>query len=245
MKKFVSKLVLAGLLFPMVACSANNPGETESLDSVKNAFQSRFTDRKVVSVSKTPVKGIYEIVLKGNQVIYSDPKVEHLFIGDLIDVKKNQSLTEKKQRELSKVDWNTLPLDLAVKEVRGNGQRKLVVFSDPDCPYCKKLEREGLNGVTNVTIYTFLYPLTELHPDAARKSQQIWCAKDRTAAWLGWMRDGKALTGPTDCATPLDRVGALGEKMGITGTPALIFPSGEMVPGAIDREQIEEGLNRK
>ncbi|GGY11116.1 protein disulfide-isomerase [Paludibacterium paludis] len=236
---------MAGFMLQMVACSAGNAVEPESLDSVKAAFQKRFADRKVLSVAKTPVKGMYEIVLKGNQVIYSDQKAEYLFIGDLIDVKKNASLTEKRQSELNRIDWSSLPLDLAVKEVRGNGERRLAVFTDPDCPFCKKLEREGLNGVTNVTIYTFLYPLTDLHPDARRKSLQVWCSKDRVAAWSGFMLEGRALSGPTDCANPLDRIKALGEKLGITGTPGLIFGNGQMVAGAIDRSEIEELLNRK
>ena len=120
-----------------------------------------------------------------------------------------------------------------------------MVFSDPDCPFCKKLERESLSQLDNVTVYTFLYPLAQLHPDAPRKSRQIWCSGDRTASWLGFMRQGKALSGNDKCATPLAEVAALGERLGISGTPALVFPNGELVAGAIPLAEIERHLAAK
>ena len=145
------------LAIPLLACAA---GTADNTDSVRQAFEKKFPQRQVQAVRATPVTGIYEIVLPDRQVVYADAKVKHLFVGDLIDVDARQSLTEARVAELSKVDWKNLPLDLAFKEVRGNGSRKLAVFSDPDCPFCKRLERDSLKGVTNVTIYTFLYPLT-------------------------------------------------------------------------------------
>jgi len=243
MKKTVFCLALAGLLPALMSCSAN--ADNASLAAVKKTFHERFSDREILDVRATPLKGIYEVDVQGNQVVYVDSKVNYIFVGDLIDIGTGKSLTEQRQSELSQVAWNTLPLQHAIKEVRGNGARQLAVFTDPDCPFCKKLERESLEGVNNVTIYTFLYPLSQLHPDAMHKAKQIWCAPDRLATWIGFMHDGKALTGPDTCATPLDDIQALGQKLGINGTPALVFANGRMISGAIPKEQLESALDAK
>lgn len=244
-KLLKTALLLVGLV-PLAACSANADSASDTA-KVKKAFETHFPNRKVESVTATPIKGVYEVVLPGRQVLYTDAKADYLFMdANLVDVKARKSLTEARLESLSKVDWNTLPLNLAVKEVRGSGARQVAVFSDPDCPYCKQLEKESLAKLDNVTIHTFLYPLTSLHPDAMRKSKQIWCSADKVEAWTGWMRDGKALTGAESCDTKaLDQIQALGEKYGINGTPALVFQSGQMVAGAIPKEQIEALLGKK
>lgn len=245
MKSTVKALALAAsLLLSMTACNAN--ASPNSIEQVKKAFTARFPSRQVLSVSETPVKGVYEVVVKGKQIVYTDASAKYLFVGDLIDAEAKTSLTEKKMTELNRVDFNKLPFQYAIKEVRGNGARKLAVFTDPDCPYCKQLERESLPGITNVTIYTFLYPLAQLHPDAPHKARQIWCSKDRLATWTGFMRDGKELTGTDQCDTAaLDKIEAMGEELGITGTPGLIFANGRLVPGAIAQDDIEKLLNAK
>jgi thiol:disulfide interchange protein DsbC len=243
MKKTVFCLMLAGLLPALMSCSAN--ADNANVQAVKKAFHERFADREIIDVRTTPLKGIYEVDVQGNQIVYVDQKVDYMMIGDLIDVKNQTSLTEKRQSDLSQVSWNSLPLKDAIKEVRGTGVRKLAVFTDPDCPFCKRLERESLEGVTDVTIYTFLFPLTQLHPDALHKSKQIWCATDRAATWTAFMHDGKPLTSVDTCATPIERNLALGQKLGINGTPALIFANGHLVAGAIPKEQLEKALDAK
>jgi len=243
MKTTIKALALgASLLLSLTACKANaSPADVEQ---AKQAFTTRFPNREVLSISETPVKGIYEVVVKGKQIVYTDIAAKYLFVGDLIDTEAKASLTEKRMSELNAVDFDKLPFQYAIKEVRGDGSRKLAVFTDPDCPYCKQLERESLPGVNNVTIYTFLYPLAQLHPDAPRKARQIWCSKNREATWTAFMRDGKALTGTDKCDTSaLDKIEALGDQLGITGTPGLIFANGRMVPGAIGTEDIEKLLN--
>ncbi|GHD73266.1 DsbC family protein [Vogesella fluminis] len=244
------RLALAALMMPLLACSAS----AETPDQVRAAFKSKFPQHEVSSVQPAPVAGLFEVVVKMKQgaraqysVVYTDATVDHLITGDLIDTKTRTSVTEERLAELNKVtvDWAKLPLDKAIKEVRGKGERKLVVFSDPDCPFCKKLERESLSQLDNVTVYNFLYPLAQLHPDAPRKARQIWCSSDRAASWLGFMRQGKALSGSDKCATPLAEIAALGERLGISGTPALIFPNGELVAGAIPLAEIERRLAAK
>lgn len=243
MKKTVFCLMLAGLLPALMSCTAN--ADNTSLDNVKKTFHEKFADREIVAVHITPLKGIYEVVVQGNQVVYVDQKVNYIMVGDLIEVKSGTSLTEKRQAELNKGVWNSLPFNDAIKQVRGTGERKLAVFTDPDCPFCKRLELESLPGIDNVTIYTFLFPLTELHPDALHKAKQIWCAPDRAATWNAFMHDGKPLTGSDSCPTPIERNLALGQKLGINGTPALIFANGRIIAGAIPKEQLEQALDAK
>ncbi|PHV12213.1 DsbC family protein [Chitinimonas sp. BJB300] len=240
---FIAKRIAAASVgFALAAC-ANAAGESPA--SVKAAMEKKFPQRPVSSVRATPVKGIYEVVLGAKQVVYTDAKAEYLFVGDMIQVGTRTSLTEARVRELSRTDFSALPLDKAIKEVRGNGARKVAVFSDPDCPFCKKLERDTITKLDNVTVYTFLMPLAQLHPDAARKSSVIWCASDRQKAWSNWILDGKLAEGDGSCATPLTEIAALAEKLDINGTPAMVFENGELVSGAIEAKEFEAKLNSK
>jgi thiol:disulfide interchange protein DsbC len=241
MKKTVFCLALAGLIPALMSCSAN--ADNDALAAVKKTFQQKFSDRQVLGVRLTPVKGLDEIDMQGAQVVYVDQKVDYVFVGDMVEVKTGKSRTEARVAELSQVPWNALPLNDAIKEVRGNGARKLAIFTDPDCPFCRQLEQGSLAAIDNVTIYTFLYPLTQLHPDAMHKARQIWCAPDRLQAWTAYMHDGKALSGADNCDTPLERIHDLGEKLGIDGTPTLIFGNGHLVAGVLAQDQLESGLN--
>ncbi|MXR36635.1 DsbC family protein [Craterilacuibacter sinensis] len=252
MKRVFRLLPVVALLTPLLACSATNASDNP--DAVKKAFKARFPDREVVSVAESPVKNLFEVVIKGQNrgrdvysVVYSDAKADYLLVGDLIDAKARNSLTEARMEKLNKVsiDVSKLPLNKAIKDVRGNGSRQLVVFSDPDCPFCKQLERESIAKLDNVTVYTFLLPLAQLHPDAERKSRAIWCSKDPAKTWAGFMREGKALPDNVNCDAPLAEVAALAEKFGISGTPALIFANGDLVPGAIPVAEIEKRLSAK
>lgn len=210
--------------------------------SLKKTIEATYPKVRVQNISKTPYSGLYEVFLDG-QIIYTDEKLSFLIVeGRLIDPKNKRDITAERMDELTKINFASLPLDKAVKVVKGNGSRKLVVFSDPDCPYCKKLEQKDLIGMTDVTIYTFLYPLEELHPDAANKSRAIWCAADRTKAWQEWMLNG-LLPKRKECDAPIDDVANLGRKLGITSTPTLIFENGKRVLGAYPAKEIEKLLD--
>jgi len=193
------------------------------------------------SVSKTPYGGLYEVVL-GDRVFYSDEKGEYFFIGGIYDTKTQSNLTEERIQKIMAVPFDTLPLDSAIKIVKGNGKRKLAVFSDADCPYCKKLEQELVN-VTDVTLYILLYPIDSLHPQAAEKSRSIWCAPDRAKAWNEWMMKGNLPKNPGTCDTPIAKLAELGQKLHVSGTPTLIFADGRRVPGVISAAQIDKFLN--
>ena len=231
-------IALSGLM-AVTACSI--AAETPTAKQVREKLQVQLQGKEITSVTPSAVKGLYEVVLNGHQVVYVDSKVDYVVVGDIIDLKTKASVTQARMAELSKTDFSKLPFEQAFKEVRGDGSRKLAVFSDPDCPFCHKLENESLAGVTNVTIYTFLFPLN-IHPDAERKSKVIWCAPDRDAAWRKWMDTKTLVDGAGDCDTPIAKNLELGEKLAITGTPALVFANGNVVSGAIPKDALESML---
>ena len=193
---------------------------------------------KIDEVSKTPMNGLFEIRM-GNEVMYSDADGSFLIQGALIDVKQKRNLTEERMEKLSAIAFDQLPMKSAFTQVRGNGKRKLAVFADPNCGYCKRFEKD-LQKLDNVTIHHFLYPI--LGEDSKTKSRNIWCAKDKAKVWNDWMINGT--TPPTaNCdASALDTVVEFGKKNRITGTPMLLFADGTRVPGAVPMAQVEKML---
>ena len=195
---------------------------------------------KIDEISKTPLPGVYEVRI-GTEVLYADEQGNHLIQGQIIDTRTRANLTEERVAKLSAIDFASLPLKNAVLVKQGTGARKLVVFADPNCGYCKRFERDLL-AVKDVTIYTFLYPI--LGPDSNAKSNDIWCAKDAGKAWRAWMVDGvaPARSAGTCDTTAVERNVAFGQKYRVQGTPAVFFEDGTRVPGAIPLEQIERSL---
>jgi thiol:disulfide interchange protein DsbC len=211
--------------------------------SLKKALEVAYPKFKIESVIKTPYAGLYEVFM-GGQIIYTDEKLTFLIAeGRLVDPKTKKDVTGERLEELTKVDFNSLPLDQAIKVVKGNGSRKLVVFSDVDCPYCKRLEQKELSNISDVTVYTFLYPIEQLHPDAAAKSKSIWCANNRVKAWQDWIFNNQLPTTTANCEVPLEKVGDLARKVGVTSTPTLIFADGRRMLGAQPYKEIERYLS--
>ncbi len=207
--------------------------------SLKKALEAAYPKFKIESVIKTPYAGLYEVFM-GGQIIYTDEKLTFLIAeGRLVDPKTKKDITADRMEELTKIDFSTLPLNQAIKVVKGNGSRKLVVFSDVDCPYCKRLEQNELTNITDVTIYTFLYPLEQLHPDSAAKSKSIWCASNRVKAWNDWIFNNQLPTSTANCEVPLEKVGDLARKIGVSSTPTLIFADGKRMLGAQPYKEIE------
>jgi len=209
--------------------------------SVKKLLEQKFPGAQVAHVGKSGYLGLYEAQFDG-QMVYTDAKVAYVLVGSIYDTATKQNLSEDRLRKLNRVAWDSLPLDLAIKKVKGNGQRKLAVFSDADCPFCSRLETE-LKSVDDVTIYTFLYPIDQLHPDAARKSKMIWCAPDRLKAWDEFFASGKLPDNKGDCETPLATLQELGQKMRVNATPTLVFADGSIVPGAIPKQRLETEMS--
>lgn len=210
--------------------------------SLKKALEATYPKFKIESVVKTPYAGLYEVFM-GGQIVYTDEKLTFLIAeGRLVDPKTKKDVTGERLEELTKIDFNSLPLDQAIKVVKGNGSRKLVVFSDVDCPYCKRLEQKELSNIEDVTIYTFLYPIEQLHPDAAAKSKSIWCASNRVKAWNDWIFNNQLPKTTANCEVPLEKVGDLAKKIGVTSTPTLIFSDGKRMLGAQPYKEIEKYL---
>lgn len=211
--------------------------------AIRKSFAASMPDVRIESVrALSNVPGLYEVVFNGRNIAYTDARGATAFLGRMVDVGSQRDLTDQRMLELSRVDVSGLPLADAIKEVRGNGSRKLVLFSDPDCPFCKQLEKE-LAGVTDVTIYTFLFPIAQLHPDATRKARLVWCAPDRARAWSDLMLSGREPSNEATCAAPINANIELAQKLGIEGTPGLVFASGRLVPGAIPKPEIERLLS--
>jgi len=194
---------------------------------------------KIDEVTKTAVPGLYEIRV-GTDVLYTDEEGNYVFEGQMIETKSGTNLTEQRVAKLTAIDFKTLPLKDAMVWKQGTGERKLVVFADPNCGYCKKFERD-LQSVKDVTVYTFLYPI--LGGDSPEKSKQIWCAKDNIKVWRDWMIKGTPIAESPACDTSaLQRNLALGRKHRISGTPGLVYEDGKMQPGAVGAEAVERQL---
>jgi thiol:disulfide interchange protein DsbC len=209
-------------------------------NSVRQAFQTRFPKMSVESVTKTPFASLYELVIDG-QLFYTDEKATYLFSGNLLDLRSGQprNLT---QEAMGKLAASTLAksTDLAVKRVRGNGRRVIYTFEDPNCGYCKELQKE-LAKVNDVTIYTFLWPI--LSQDSLEKSKAIWCAKDRAKAWDDTMLKGIVPSGKRDCdVTALEKNGQLAQRFGMRGTPGVYLANGQQIGGFVPADKIEGAL---
>ncbi len=230
--KLIPSLLAAASLGLALTATAQEP-------AIRKTLAERIPQlEKIDEVRATPMGGLYEVRV-GTDLFYTDAKGNFLIQGELIDTKARRHLTADRINTLTAVDFNALPLQDAFATVRGNGKRKLVVFADPNCGYCKRFERD-LQNVDNVTIYTFLYPI--LSPDSAEKSRNIWCAKDRNNAWNDWMLREKTPAAASCDTAALQRNLAFGKKHKITGTPTLLFANGARVPGAIGAADIEKRL---
>ena len=205
---------------------------------VKSILQKKYPQMEnVEKVYKSSLLGLYEVVVD-NQLFYTDEKAQYLIVGNIIDMKSGRNLTEERSRKLFAVDFNSLPFEIAVKKVKGNGQRKLAYLTDPNCGYCKKLEGV-LKNVDNVTLYRFLYPIFQ---GSDEKVRNILCSSDPNVTWEEWMLNG--VTPPAaNCPTQTEKVLALGKKLHANGTPTLIFADGVQVPGYMPAADLEKALN--
>jgi thiol:disulfide interchange protein DsbC len=231
-------LCLLGATLAMPCPAQTNPPTPAAIaERLKDLYPAtRFGE-----VNSTAWPGVFEVVM-GSNLAYVDASGQYFMFGHLYDMKVQRDLTAERKDLLTRVEFAALPLDDALKEVRGTGVRKVAIFSDPDCPYCRKLEA-AIKSLTDVTLYTFLMPIASLHPDARGKAIAVWCAKDRVQAWHAVMWRDEAVSA-RECAHPVDRNVALGERLGISGTPTLVAADGRMLAGAANLAQIEAWLGR-
>ena len=226
------KILIALFLFTLL--SSTHAGENE----IRKSLQSKFPGvGKIEHIVKTPYAGLYEIIIDG-QLLYTDAQGEYVFEGSIIEAKSRRDLSEARRRVLFAIDFDKLPLELAVKKVKGNGKRKLAIFTDPNCSFCKRLEKE-LSRVTDVTIYRFMYPI---FPGSDEIVRNVLCSKDSNKAWEDWMLSEIA-PAKAICDTQTEKVMALGQKLRVNGTPNLIFGNGIQSPGFLPLEELEKNLN--
>lgn len=211
--------------------------------AIRKALSERLPQLpKIDEITRSPVPGLWEVRYGGTELLYSDDKGEFIFVnGSLVETKTRVDLTEQRIERLLAVSWDKLPLKDAMVMKQGTGARKVAVFEDPNCGYCKRFERD-LASIKDLTIYTFLIPI--LGPDSTTKSRDIWCAKDNAQAWRAWMLEGtpppKSM-GKCD-TTALDRNLAFARNFRVNGTPAVFFEDGTRKPGAISAETLEKLL---
>lgn len=208
--------------------------------TIKKVLTERFPGADIHAINPTPIPGLFE-VYANSSIIYVDAQANYMLSGPLKDTQTKTNLTQKSLEAMQTIDIASLPMDQAILTRRGNGERKLMVFSDPDCPYCQALEKE-LAQLDNVSIYTFLYPLEELHPGASAKADAIWCAPDQAQAWSDYMLQGKLAAPVSACATPVQDIGKLATRLGMMGTPAIVFSNGKRVDGSMPAAEIESRL---
>ena len=246
LRSLAARAILAAALTTCLGVTANvQAGEaktsaTRELTNLTERLQALYPSTRFGEIRPTPWPGVFEVVMGAN-LAYVDASGQYFLFGHLYDMKAQRDLTAERKDALAHIDFSALPLADAITEVRGRGSRGLAIFSDPDCPHCRRLETE-LKSLSDVTIHTFLMPIASLHPQARAKAIAVWCAKDRLGAWQALMtRDELALT--AECAHPVDRNVALAERLGVTGTPTLVAADGRVLPGAASAEQIEAWLS--
>lgn len=245
-------LVLAGAAYNAAAAPATTD-ETRLLAALQKAHPgTRFT-----GVSRTPIPDVYETWMGPNMALVSSRNVRYLVFGRVFDTKTMTDLTAPKlahaerlqmataatedREDASPIPLAQLPLADAIKTVRGDGKRTMVVFSDPACPYCKRLEIE-LDKLADVTIYTFLVPF-----QGSALPIAIWCATDRQAVWHQTMTQGDqsvlaTSSSPPSCAHPLERNLALAKRLNVRGTPTILYANGHRTDGYVDSADIEAHL---
>ena len=233
----------------MVQAQVSEPAETAApaaeqsvantqTDAVRKAFEERFPGIGVDKVRVTPFAELFEIQI-GKDLLYTNATADYVLQGALIDAKNRRDLTAERMEEISRVVFSDLPLNLAIKQVKGDGSRKIAVFEDPNCGYCKRLHYT-LKSIDNITVYTFLFPI--LSEDSTVKARDIWCAENQAETWNNWMLDGKEPPEAT-CDTPIDTLLALGQDMLVQGTPAIIFADGSRVNGTLPLDALTKKLD--
>jgi thiol:disulfide interchange protein DsbC len=260
---------LAVISFSTTSVVAQEVASPDTLAVMQN-LKRLYPKTQFSNIRETNLPGIYEVVM-GRNIAYVEGSGRHFIFGHLFDMPTQTDLTQQRKDQLGlpsvaandvrdpapgqgapargpqaeeerRIDFATLPRQDALQIVKGNGKRRLAVFSDPDCQYCKRLE-ENLVGLENATIDVYLFPIAQLHGDAPRKSKAVWCSKDKVRAWADLMTAGKDPGNQADCPNPVDRNVALANKLGVRGTPTIVLPSGRVIPGAIPLASLNQMLD--
>jgi thiol:disulfide interchange protein DsbC len=231
----------AAMLLPGSLLAQSKEAADPVAERIKAELKKKLPEAPVDSVRKAGYGNLYEVIAAG-EIIYVDDKASFILVGPIVDLNSKQNVTEQRLRVVNAVKFDSLPLANAIKIQRGNGSRKVAMFADPNCGYCKRFERDLL-AVNDITVYLFLYPI--LSPDSTEKSKQVWCSPDQGKAWIDLMTRDIAPQNDGKCNTPIDKILAYGREKRIQGTPTIFFENGERAPGAMPIVEFEKRLASK
>lgn len=237
MRSFLSNRLLCSLMVTLVAKSF--AADVTVPPTIAKNLQSNLPSLTIDRIIPTQVPGVYEVD-SGRKVFYVDSTGNYAFVGNLLDLTTKTNYTEARTEALNRIDFNKLPLNVAMKKTIGNGQDKIAVFTDPDCPFCKRLEGETIPKLKNVTIYYFLYPLP-IHPDAVNDSKRILCSENPESAMFAMMVKGSTITKYNSCenAGRLTKMQDTANNLvQVTGTPTIVLPNGKIVSGLIPADYL-------
>jgi len=230
-------MLRSAILAAALALAAVLPAHADE-GAIRKLLQERLPGVKIESVAKTAYRGLYEARGQDRDgdgvVLYTDEKVSYILSGVLYDGQTLMNVTDH-------VKWSDLPLDQAFRIVRGKGTRQMAYFGDPNCRYCKELDQH-IAKLDDVTVHLFLYPV--LGPNSVEKSKSVWCSPDRVKAWLDMMLRNVTPTANGDCATPVEKNVALGQRLRINGTPTMFFENGDRVSGYRPADQLTKLLDQ-
>jgi thiol:disulfide interchange protein DsbC len=229
------KSIKSALCLMLAAFSLNAFANPEF---IKKEFEKKYTEVKVDRVTKAGYGDLWEI-FAGGEIIYTDEKLTFLMLGTLVDTANKSNVTEARLQKLTAIKFADLPFEHSIKLVRGNGSRKMAIFEDPNCGYCKKFEQD-VNSLDNITAYIFPYPI--LSPDSTEKSKSVWCSPDRLKAWQDLMLRERLPTAKASCENPIDKIVNVGRNLRITGTPTTFFEEGERIAGILPKDRMEAKL---
>ncbi len=231
-----SLIRLSGLALALAAANAAHADESQ----VKKSMEAFIGSPAVEKVTRTDYAGLYEVVLKNGQLVYTDARNSFIIDGSIIDTATRRDVTQARMNQLSAIDFSSLPFDQAVKIVKGKGTRVIATFEDPNCGYCKRLGKD-LAQMDDVTIYTFLYPI--LSEDSRTKSDNVWCAKDKGKAWTAWVVDGEEPARASCDTATIARNVELGQSLRISGTPTIFLADGSRIGGYLPRAELEKAID--
>lgn len=227
-----------------LALAALTSGAVADESAVRRLIQSRIgADANIEKIERVPGSSLYEVAVRGPngpQLFYVDERASVIVVGHVLDGKSGRNLTEERLRKLNAIDWNALPIADAISTTRGNGRRKIAVFSDPNCPYCKRFEKD-LARLDDITVHIFLYPV--IRPESIPLTKSVWCSANREKAWNDLMLRDIQPKAPPNCETPVERLVALGRKLGANSTPTWFVETGERFSGAMPLEEVRRLLD--
>lgn len=238
----IAALLVVSIAFSVQAQTQEGKSvNAKTSEVIAQKIRTTYPNTTFTDIHPSVIAGVYEVVM-GQNIAYTDSAARYFIFGRVFDMKEQVDLTAqhlKDQQDNLRADYPAPFLKNAIKTVKGDGTRQLVVFSDPNCPYCQRLEKE-IARLNNITVYTFLYPV--LGDDSKTLSIATWCAPDKSAAWADLMqRQIRPVL--TACVTPINDNTVLGSKLGVTGTPTLITVDGRVLAGAASAEKIDAWLS--